>query len=339
MVPDVKETAERDIPVVIIDSGLDEPDLYRQVRRHRQLQRRQDGREAPPRRRWRRRARPRRSWSCSATPPGSESTEQREKGFEDEIKAVIEKQKAEGKPAVEIISDNVYAGATVDTAQAAAGPLLGRIKDQADGIFAVNESATAGMLNAMRSQKLNEKIVLMGFDQSEPLLQAVKEGDVEGLIVQDPYRMGYLAVWTLVRHLEGDDVSAGGKNLSTGEYLVTRDNIDDVTHARAVRPRLAGEADDRPRRRGRRSDMTRRAEPSWSALLRAGGPLLGLLSLLGLFAVLLAAARAVRRTSSACRTCKCSCTEQRPRRRRAGDAARRRLRRHRPVGRLGRGAS
>ena len=41
--------------------------------------------------------------------------------------------------------------------------------------------------------------------------------------------MGYLAVWTLVRHLEGDDVSVGGKNLSTGEYLLTRENLDDVS--------------------------------------------------------------------------------------------------------------
>jgi len=112
--------------------------------------------------------------------------------------------------------------------QAAAGPLLGRVKDTADGIFAVNESATSGMLNAMRSMKLNGKITLMGFDQSEQLLQAVEEGDVEGLIVQDPYRMGYLAVWILTRHLEGDDVSAGGKSLSTGEYLVTRDNLNDT---------------------------------------------------------------------------------------------------------------
>jgi ribose transport system substrate-binding protein len=66
----------------------------------------------------------------------------------------------------------------------------------------------------------------MGFDSSQPLLQAIMDGEVDGLVIQDPYRMGYLGVWTLVRHLEGDDVSVGGKNLSTGEYLVTRENVD-----------------------------------------------------------------------------------------------------------------
>src|SRR5262249_54490959 len=129
---------------------------------------------------------------------GSESTEQREKGFMDHIQSVIAERNKHGRPAPEVIDDREYAGATVDSAQAKAGPLLIRVKGQVDGIFAVNESATNGLLNAMRTQELNGKIRLMGFDSSEPLLQAVKEGDVDGLIVQDPYRMGYLGVWTLV---------------------------------------------------------------------------------------------------------------------------------------------
>ena len=75
-------------------------------------------------------------------------------------------------------------------------------------------------------ERKGKVIRLVGFDSSETLIQAVREGDVQGLVVQDPYRMGYLAVWTLVRHLEGDDVSVGGKYLSTGEYYLTRDNLD-----------------------------------------------------------------------------------------------------------------
>jgi len=38
--------------------------------------------------------------------------------------------------------------------------------------------------------------------------------------------MGYLGVWILVKHLEGYDVSAGGTDLGTGEYVVTKDNLD-----------------------------------------------------------------------------------------------------------------
>jgi ribose transport system substrate-binding protein len=158
--------------------------------------------------------------------PGSESTEQREQGFLDRVEAEIEKQKKAGQPAIEIISKDKYAGATVDSAEKEAGPLLTRLGKEADGIFAVNESSTSGMLNALRSQGLNKKITLMGFDTSEPLLQAIREGDLIGTIAQDPYRMGYLGVWVCVRHLEGDDVKSDGLELSTGEYVVTKENLE-----------------------------------------------------------------------------------------------------------------
>src|SRR5262249_56520691 len=84
------------------------------------------------------------------------------------------------------------------------------------------------MLKALQSLRLNQKVRLVGFDSSPPLLQAVAEGDIDALVLQDPYRMGYLGVWTLVRHLEGDDVAPGGdKKQSTAENLVSRAHLDD----------------------------------------------------------------------------------------------------------------
>jgi ribose transport system substrate-binding protein len=152
---------------------------------------------------------------------GSESTEQREQGFLD----YIEEQKKAGK-SITLLSTDQYAGATANEAEKNAGPLLLRYKDKMDGLFAVNESSSVGTLNALRSQGLNGKVRFVAFDASEPILQAIREGDIHGTIVQDPYRMGYLGVWTLVKHLEGYDVSSGGQNLGTGEYVVTRENLD-----------------------------------------------------------------------------------------------------------------
>jgi ribose transport system substrate-binding protein len=158
---------------------------------------------------------------------GSESTEQREKGFEDVINKAIEQQKAKGEPTITWVSKDLEMGATQDEAQANSRPLLSDKGDQIDGIFAVNESSASGVVESLRSLGLNKKIVLVGFDSSGPLLQAVRDGDVEALIVQDPYRMGYLGVWELVQHLEGKDVTPGGQKVeSTGEYVVTRENLD-----------------------------------------------------------------------------------------------------------------
>lgn len=151
---------------------------------------------------------------------GSESTDQREKGFEDTVKEIC--------PEAVWLSTDKYAGATRDSAMREAGPLVFQFKDQVDGIFAPNESSASGMLDVLRSQGLNKKVLLMGFDSSKPLLQAVREGDVVGSILQDPYRMGYASTWACVRRLRGEDVNDGRKqmDLYTGEYVVARDNVD-----------------------------------------------------------------------------------------------------------------
>ncbi len=153
---------------------------------------------------------------------GSESTEQREKGFERAVRELC--------PDAVWLSNDKYAGATRDSAKREAGPLVLQFKDQIDGIFAANESSTSGMLDALKSQGLNKRVLLMGFDSSKPLLDAIREGDVIGSILQDPYRMGYVSTWDCVRHLQGQDVNAGrtAMSLSTGEYLVTRDNMDSL---------------------------------------------------------------------------------------------------------------
>src|SRR5262249_51337311 len=175
MVPVVEETVEKKIPVVIIDSDLDKPELYvkyvatnnynggKMAAEHLLATLAKQGKPAP-------------KLALFRYQVGSESTEQREKGFLDRIRVEAEVRK--GAEAPKIINDSVYAGATVDTAQKNAVSLLNLVKDKVDGIFAVNESATNGLLNEMRSRELNKKILLMGFDSSAPLLAAVKDGDV-----------------------------------------------------------------------------------------------------------------------------------------------------------------
>jgi ribose transport system substrate-binding protein len=171
---------------------------------------------------------------------GSESTDQREKGFEDYVNQVIAEQEKAGRPQLSWLSRDRYAGATQDSALKEAGPLLNNLRDKGiDGIFAPNESSASGMLAAVRSLGLNKHVCLVGFDSSSPLIDALREGDINALILQDPYRMGYLGVWTLVHHLEGCDVAPDGKKIqSTGEYVVTRANLDVQTTRELFDPDL-----------------------------------------------------------------------------------------------------
>ncbi len=227
MVPQVEEVVHAGVKVVIIDSGLDKkklaekPDLvlrYIATDNHHGgwlaaehlLQVMERAKVDNPR------------LVLFRYKVGSESTDRREQGFLD----YLEDAKKKGKK-FRLVSDNAYAGATVDTAIGEAGPLLSRLGGEVDGIFAPNESSAAGMLSVLRSLQLNKKTHLVGFDASEQLIQALREGDVDALVVQDPYRMGYLGVWTVVQSLEGVNVRGDGSDISTGENVVTKENLDD----------------------------------------------------------------------------------------------------------------
>jgi ribose transport system substrate-binding protein len=144
---------------------------------------------------------------------GSASTALRERGFVDAMAAA---------PEVQLIDPKRYAGATRATAQEAAENLLGANADIA-GVFCPNESSTFGMMLALRSRKLAGKVVFIGFDSSKELVDAMRSGEIAALVVQNPIRMGYLAVKAAADHLAGKPVEA---RVDTGVVIVTRETMD-----------------------------------------------------------------------------------------------------------------
>jgi ribose transport system substrate-binding protein len=148
---------------------------------------------------------------------GSASTNQREQGFLEAMKAF---------PDLKVVSDNQYGGATTESASAASESLLvaqGADKDNVAGVFCPNESTTFGMLLALERTKLAGKIKLVGFDASDKLVKALKDGNVHALVVQDPMKMGYLAVKTIIAHLRKQSIE---KVVDTGARVVEKDNMD-----------------------------------------------------------------------------------------------------------------
>jgi ribose transport system substrate-binding protein len=142
---------------------------------------------------------------------GSASTEARERAF-------LEAARAGG---LEITVDNHYAGATAGEAKTNALNLLSKL-EEADGVFCSNESATDGMLLALREAGLASKVAFVGFDASPPLVEALASGEIAALVVQNPRKMGHDAVATLVHCIRGEAVE---RTLDTGLVLATRDNM------------------------------------------------------------------------------------------------------------------
>jgi ribose transport system substrate-binding protein len=125
--------------------------------------------------------------------PGGTSTELRERGFADTI----------GKefPAVRIVARQ-YGMADPARSRAAAENILAAHPDLG-GIFASSEASSIGSILAIRSRNLSGKIKLVTFDFSDTHIEALKDGAIDVMLVQDPYRIGYEAVKSLAEKLDG----------------------------------------------------------------------------------------------------------------------------------------
>jgi len=158
---------------------------------------------------------------------GSASTEAREAGFLEALKK---------SPEIKLISSDQYAGPTRETSYQAAQNLLNRFGNDVNGIFCPNENSTIGMTKALRDiGKAAGKVKMVGFDAGTQSIEDMKSGDVQGLVLQNPMKMGYLGVRTLVDHLEGKPVE---KLIDTGVVLATKDNMEQPEFRELLYPPL-----------------------------------------------------------------------------------------------------
>jgi ribose transport system substrate-binding protein len=158
---------------------------------------------------------------------GSASTEEREAGFLQEMKQKY--------PNIELISTDQYAGATRDTAKRASENLLNRFGDDVQGIFCPNESTTAGMLSALQDIGKAGKITFVGFDTSQMFIDAMGAKQLQGIVVQNPFNMGYLGVKTMVESLQGKPIE---KRIDTGVTMITPDNLNAAETQALLHPPL-----------------------------------------------------------------------------------------------------
>ena len=159
---------------------------------------------------------------------GSASTEAREAGFLDAVKKV---------PGLKLISSDQHAGATREMAYQASQNLLNRYGKDVDGIFCPNETATIAMTKALRDiGRAGGKVKLVGFDSGTQSVLDLKNGDVQALVVQDPLKMGYLGVITVVEHIQGKKVA---KRIDTGVSMVTQENMGQPDMAALLAPPIA----------------------------------------------------------------------------------------------------
>jgi ribose transport system substrate-binding protein len=145
--------------------------------------------------------------------PGSKSTMDREAGFFD----AMEKQ----FPNIQIVARQ-YGMSDRSKAMAAAENFFTAQADL-DGLFASAEPSSAGAALALKSRGLAGKVKYVAFDASEDLVQDLKDGTIDALVAQDPFRIGYEAVQTLVEKLRGKNPP---KTIDLSATVVTRADLD-----------------------------------------------------------------------------------------------------------------
>jgi ribose transport system substrate-binding protein len=158
-----------------------------------------------------------------AVQPGSASTMLREQGFEEKLKEIA--------PDIHI-ADKQYGMADFAQSLKVSENMLTAFPDLA-GMFASNESSTVGAVRALQGKK--SKVKLVGFDAGPQLLEALKNGEIDALVVQDPFEMGYRSMLAAIAKLKGGTPEHIQNIQPT---LVTRDNMNQPEIQAKINPDL-----------------------------------------------------------------------------------------------------
>jgi ribose transport system substrate-binding protein len=92
------------------------------------------------------------------------------------------------------------------------------------GVYAAETNNTEGAITGVREAQKEGKIKIVGYDTSDPIVEALRDGKVHGLIVQYPYGEGQKGIETLAKAIDGGKVPRE----QTAPFVVaTPDNVDD----------------------------------------------------------------------------------------------------------------
>jgi ribose transport system substrate-binding protein len=146
----------------------------------------------------------------------SASTDARAEGF----KQTLEKE----FPDIKIIDEQFAIAGTVEDARQKTLDMLTRNKNVV-GLFAVNQPSSVGAYKALQAQGVAGQIKMVGFDSDPILLDGIAAGEVEALIAQNPYEIGYQGVKTAVDAIDGKKVS---KTIPIPSMIINKKNLEEM---------------------------------------------------------------------------------------------------------------
>jgi ribose transport system substrate-binding protein len=155
---------------------------------------------------------------------GAATSDMREEGFNEAVK---------GNPTVEAV-EPLYSQGDAAKAMKAAENMMTANPDL-KGIFAANEPGAIGAAQAIKQRGKAGEVKLVAFDAADAEINALKDGVIQALVVQDPFKMGYEGVRLAIEAIQGKQVD---KRVDTGVTLVTMDNFNDPAIQELLFPQI-----------------------------------------------------------------------------------------------------
>ena len=156
--------------------------------------------------------------------PGVGSLDQRAQGFKEELKKY---------PGLKLTQDKIADG------QATTGLNIMSDLLTADpnlvGAFASNLIMAQGASQAVAETKAGDKLTLIALDSDPKLVGLLKSGAIYGLVVQDPFRMGYDGIKTALAASKGETVPT---TVDTGVSVITKANMDSARSQDLLNPKV-----------------------------------------------------------------------------------------------------
>jgi ribose transport system substrate-binding protein len=157
--------------------------------------------------------------------PGVASLDQRAKGFKEVLAAkyralaIVADKVADGKPTtvLDIMKD-----------------LIAKTADLR-GVFVSDPMMTQAVGQAVAESKSGDKINVVGVGSDEKLVKLLQSDTIAGLVVEDPFRMGYEGVKTALAASKGEQVAA---NVDIGAALVTKANMSAARSQELLNPKV-----------------------------------------------------------------------------------------------------
>ncbi len=157
------------------------------------------------------------------TTPGGASTTAREDGFRHELQAKF--------PGIHILDERFGMASIAQSLSVAENMLTAH--PNLEGIFCSNESGTTGAAQALKER--GSKVKIVGFDSSPILIEELKEGVVDSLVIQDPFRMGETALAEAVKAAKGEKTP---KQIFLAPRLVRAADLNDPAVQAQIHPDL-----------------------------------------------------------------------------------------------------